>query len=62
MELALEEGWNWISHTLETPVESTTVAAEENVIRIKGKDKEIVRDADKELTGNLSSLSAAESL
>ncbi|ROT04957.1 hypothetical protein EEL33_13840 [Muribaculaceae bacterium Isolate-037 (Harlan)] len=61
MELALEEGWNWISHTLETPVESTTVAAEENVIRIKGKDKEIVRDADKELTGNLSSLSAAES-
>ncbi len=61
MELALEEGWNWISHTLETPVESATVAAEENVIRIKGKDQEIARDADKGLTGNLLSLSAAES-
>lgn len=61
VEYTLPQGWSWISHTLETPVETTVFTADENILRILGQNGEVVRDAENGLVGNLTSLEAAQS-
>ena len=56
--LDLNEGWNWISHNLESPVATAVIG--ENAVRIVGQTEELVDDPAYGLTGNLSELNPTQ--
>lgn len=55
-ELALElaEGWNWISHNLNTSVDVATVQSK--ALRIQGQEEETIKDATLGFVGDLTEL------
>lgn len=56
--LSLKEGWNWVSHNVETPVAATEL--EKNAVRIVSQTEELVKDPTYGLIGNLDSISPVE--
>lgn len=56
--LSLKEGWNWVSHNVETPVAATEL--EKNAVRIVSQTEELVKDPVYGLIGNLDSISPVE--
>ncbi len=56
--LSLNEGWNWVSHNVETPVAATEL--EKNAVRIVSQTEELVKDPTYGLIGNLDSISPVE--
>lgn len=61
MDLAMDEGWTWISHNFESPVDVADVAADEMVQRVMSQTQEVVRDPVLGMIGLLSALNASES-
>ena len=58
LSLSLKEGWNWVSHNVETPVAATEL--EKNAVRIVSQTEELVNDPTYGLIGNLDSISPVE--
>ena len=53
--MSLNEGWNWVSHNVETPIAATEL--ETNALRIVGQAAELVNDPAYGFVGNLDSIS-----
>ena len=53
--MSLNEGWNWVSHNVETPIAVTEL--ETNALRIVGQAAELVNDPAYGFVGNLDSIS-----
>lgn len=61
MDFQMEEGWTWISHNFESSIPASEFAIDGNVSRVLSQTKELIRDPQLGLTGNLTELTAAES-
>lgn len=57
--MSLKEGWNWVSHNVETAIAGSEL--QQNAMRIVGQTKELVNDPSYGLVGNLNYLSPVES-
>lgn len=60
IEVALEDGWNWISHNLVSPLKVEDVAGE-NIEQILSIDEEVIRDPKYGLLGDLVELESTKS-
>jgi hypothetical protein len=61
MDFALSEGWTWISHSFESPVNVATLAADSAILTVKSKSQEATRNTQSAMTGTLQELKASES-
>ena len=56
--MSLNEGWNWVSHNVETPIAASEL--QKNATRIVSQTEELVNDPAYGLIGNLDSISPTE--
>lgn len=59
--LNLTAGWNWISHNFMSSMGMDPFADNERILRVKGQTKEVLRDPELGMTGNLDELVPQES-
>lgn len=60
-DFRMEQGWTWMSHNLETPVNAADLAAESSVARIMTQTREAIRDPQFGIVGTLNEVAASES-
>ena len=61
MDIAMAEGWTWMSHSFADGMTAADLASDAAVERVKTQTKELVRDPQLGLIGTLSTLEASES-
>lgn len=61
LDLALEEGWNWVSHSMESNVAPSDLSTDSNVNRILSQNHETVNDPVFGFIGTLTELTPTES-
>lgn len=61
MDIAMTEGWTWMSHSFADGMTAAQLAEDAAVQRVKSQTQEVVRDPQLGLVGTLSSLEASQS-
>ena len=61
MDIAMTEGWTWMSHNFADGMTAAQLAEDAAVQRVKSQTQEVVRDPQLGLVGTLSSLEASQS-
>ncbi|WP_293474484.1 FN3 associated domain-containing protein [Prevotella sp.] len=61
MDIAMAEGWTWMSHNFADGMTAAQLAEDAAVQRVKSQTQEVVRDPQLGLVGTLSSLEASQS-
>lgn len=61
MDIAMTEGWTWMSHSFSDGMTAAQLAEDAAVQRVKSQTQEVVRDPQLGLVGTLSSLEASQS-
>ena len=61
MDIAMTEGWTWMSHSFADGMTAAQLAEDAAVERVKSQTQELVRDPQMGLIGTLSSLEASQS-
>ena len=59
-EMAISEGWNWVSHNLSNPIAINELSGINSIVEVKNQTRGVVRDAVYGLFGNLAQMEPTE--